>query len=146
MAERVKASFLRQPWSYDHGFNPHPGHFVAFLNKTLYDDYLCLVALNKQQIYVGRSQKSTVKLGKWSTPKRVRIRPNNSTTVAFSWKEDKDASINQGYCVHRVSQKSRTKANSIVCDKLFSDWRRKNYSEFFLNDFISPQVKADRNR
>ena len=31
-------------------FNPHPGHVVASLDKTLYEDYLCLVALNKQQI------------------------------------------------------------------------------------------------
>ena len=34
-------------WS---GFNPHPGHVVASLDKTLYDDYLCLVASNKYQI------------------------------------------------------------------------------------------------
>ena len=35
-------------WS---GFNPHPGHVVASLmDKTLYNDYLCLVASNKQQI------------------------------------------------------------------------------------------------
>ena len=34
-------------WS---GFNPHPSHAVASLDKTLYDDYLCLVASNKQQI------------------------------------------------------------------------------------------------
>ena len=32
------------------GFNPHPGHVVASLDKTVYDDYLCLVASNKQQI------------------------------------------------------------------------------------------------
>ena len=31
-------------------FNPHSDHVVAFLQETLYDDYLCLVALNKQQI------------------------------------------------------------------------------------------------
>ena len=36
------------------GFNPQPGHVVTFIDKTLYDDYLCLVASNKQQI-----QKST---------------------------------------------------------------------------------------
>ena len=34
-------------WS---GFNPHPSHTVGSLDKTLYDDYLCLVASNKQQI------------------------------------------------------------------------------------------------
>ena len=32
------------------GFNPHPGHIVASMDKTLYDDYLCLVASNQQQI------------------------------------------------------------------------------------------------
>ena len=31
-------------------------HVGASLDKTLYDNYLCLVASNKQQIYVGRSQ------------------------------------------------------------------------------------------
>ena len=38
-------------WS---GFNPHPGHVVAYLDKMLYDDYLCLVASNKQQIHWTR--------------------------------------------------------------------------------------------
>ena len=32
------------------GFNPHSGHVVASLDTTLYDDYLCLVVSNKQQI------------------------------------------------------------------------------------------------
>ena len=32
------------------GFYPHPSHVVASLDKTLYDDYLCLVASNQQQI------------------------------------------------------------------------------------------------
>ena len=52
--------------------------------------------------------------GKWSTPKRVRIRPKDSATVAFSWKEDKDAPINQAYYVHRVHQESCTKAVAIA--------------------------------
>ena len=34
-------------WS---GFNPHSGQVVTFLDKALYDDYLCVVASNKQQI------------------------------------------------------------------------------------------------
>ena len=55
-------------------------------------------------------------------------------------------SIIQAYCIHRVRQKSLTKGNSIVCDRLFLDQRRKNYREFFLIDFISRHVKADRNR
>ena len=65
-----------------------------------------------------KDQRKTRKL---LTLKRVRIWPKDSATVAFSWKEDKDASINQAYCIHRVHQKSRTKGNSIVCDKLYMD-------------------------
>ena len=63
MAKRLKTSFLRRPWLHEYGFNAHPGHVAASLDKTLYDDYLCFVALNKQQIYVERSQRSTGKLG-----------------------------------------------------------------------------------
>ena len=49
VAERVKASFYDDP---DHMIwvQPPPGHIVASLDKTHYDDYLCLVASNKQQI------------------------------------------------------------------------------------------------
>ena len=32
------------------GFNPHPRQVVVLLDMALYDDYLCLVASNKQQI------------------------------------------------------------------------------------------------
>ena len=41
--------------------------------RSYYDDYLCRVASNKQQIYVGRSQTSSGELGKCSTSKRIRI-------------------------------------------------------------------------
>ena len=81
-----------------YGFNPHLGHAVAFLDKTVYNGYLCLVASNQQQIYVGRSQTSIGKLGKWSTPKRVWICPKDSATVASSWVEDKNASVKQNHC------------------------------------------------
>ena len=66
------------------GLNPHPDDVVASLDKTLYDDYLCLVASNKQQIYLGRSHKLTKKLGKLITPKRSRAHPKDSATIAFS--------------------------------------------------------------
>jgi len=37
-----------------------------------------------------RSQRNNRKTRKWTTPKRVRIRPKyNGSTVAFSWQEDK---------------------------------------------------------
>ena len=48
MGKGVVFTTILIEWS---GFNPHPGHVVAFLDKTLYDDYLCLVASNKQQIH-----------------------------------------------------------------------------------------------
>ena len=35
-------------------------HVVAFLDKTLYDNYLCLVASNKQRIYAERSQSESL--------------------------------------------------------------------------------------
>ena len=64
-------------------FDPHPGHVIASLDKTLYDHYLCLVASNKQQVYVKRSQTWIGKFGIRSTSKRVRIiRLNQSTTIA----------------------------------------------------------------
>ena len=44
---------------HDLGFNPNPSHVFASLDKTLYDDYLCLVASTKQQIYVSKSETST---------------------------------------------------------------------------------------
>jgi len=31
-------------------FNSYPRHVIAFLDKTLYDNYLCLLASNKRQI------------------------------------------------------------------------------------------------
>ena len=76
-------------WS---GFNPHSGHVVASLDKTFYDDYLCLVALNKQQIYVERSQTLIGKhengqpLSGWGFVQ--------TKCVAFA-AEDKHGSVNQ---------------------------------------------------
>ena len=43
--------------------NPHPGHVVASLDKTPYDNYLCVAASNKQQICVGRSQSESLEYG-----------------------------------------------------------------------------------
>ena len=51
MAEWVKVLYLRRPWLHDYWVHPYPSHAVASLDKTFYDDYLCLVASNKQQIY-----------------------------------------------------------------------------------------------
>jgi len=39
---------------------------------------------------VVRTQRNNWKTRKLTTPKRVRIRPKYSTTVASSWQEDKD--------------------------------------------------------
>ena len=69
---RVKDAVLTTFLIAGSRFNPHPDHKVASLNKTLYDDYICLMASNKHEIYAGRSQTST---GIRSTPKRVWICP-----------------------------------------------------------------------
>ena len=57
VVEKAKVSFLRQSdrmaW-----VRPSPSHVVASLDKTLRDDYLCFVALNKQQINVTRIQRN----------------------------------------------------------------------------------------
>ena len=63
VAERVGVVFTTTLIARS-GFDPHPGHVVASLDKALYDDYLCLVNSNKQQIYVERSQTPTGKCGK----------------------------------------------------------------------------------
>jgi len=70
-------------------------HVVASLDKALYDDYLCLVGSNKQQIKC--SQRINRKTRKWTTPKRVWIRPKYNVTVAFSWQEDKEGTSKQFY-------------------------------------------------
>jgi len=63
-------------------------HVVATLDKALYDDYLCLVASNhcfeQAANLVAKSQRNNWKTCKWTTSKRVRIRPKYSATVAFS--------------------------------------------------------------
>ena len=46
-------------WVQPFRFNPHPGYVVASLDKTLYDDYLYLVALNKQQNFVDKNLKKS---------------------------------------------------------------------------------------
>ena len=58
MAEWVKASFFKTTLIELSGFNPHPSHVIAFLDKTLYDDYLCLMASNKQQIQWTRIRRN----------------------------------------------------------------------------------------
>ena len=45
------------------------------LDKTLYDDYLCFLALNKQQIWWTRIQRIYRNVGSLETLKQVRIPP-----------------------------------------------------------------------
>jgi len=67
VAEKVKAPFLRQPCDCDVGLSSTStflGQVVAPLDKTLYDDCLCLMASNKQQIkWYKEVKKATGKLG-----------------------------------------------------------------------------------
>ena len=65
-------------------FNPHPGHVVASLDKTLQNNYLCLVASNKQQIQwtsIQRNPREHWINGKY---KQVRISPR---TKLSHWNE-----------------------------------------------------------
>ena len=39
-------------------FNPNPGHVVTSLEKTLRNDYLCLVASKKQQESVDKNSRN----------------------------------------------------------------------------------------
>ena len=93
------------------GFNHHPGHVVVSLDKTLCDDYLCFVALNKQQIQWTRSQKNSQKhwiIGNskagadssnyevFNAMKSVRI-VQQLASDAIRWQEDKYAQQQQKY-------------------------------------------------
>jgi len=66
---------------------------------------ICLVVSNKQQI----NREEVKETRKLLTPKRPRIRPKYSATVAFSWKEDKDGTKQTLYIkwVIRVFHKGR---------------------------------------
>jgi len=49
VAKRVKAPFLRRPCDLG-STHTLVAQVIASLDKALYDDYICLVASNKQQI------------------------------------------------------------------------------------------------
>ena len=76
-------------------FNLHPGLVVASLDKTICDDYLCLVASSKQQIYMGRSQNVNWKV--WNTVNsnagedlsKIKAPPS----LPREWRINKDQSI-----------------------------------------------------
>ena len=71
VAGRVKASFLTLIARSK--FNPHPGHVVASLDKAVYDDYLCMVASNKEQIQWAIIQKNSQE--HWKLLSRCRFVP-----------------------------------------------------------------------
>ena len=60
-------------WS---GFNLHPGNVVAFLDKTFYDDYLCL-ELRTSSKFSGQELKKIYRdIGSLETSKLVQISPH----------------------------------------------------------------------
>ena len=63
VAEWFGASFLWQPWPQGWWFNPQPCLVVAFLDKMLHDNYLCLVESNqhKQQKKVRSKLKRKIR-------------------------------------------------------------------------------------
>ena len=102
MGKGVVFTTILIAWS---GFNPHPGHVVASLDKTLYDNFLCLVALNKQQIQWIRIRKNPQELwiignskaGANSSNHKVVIAMKSARVVQYLasdavwWQEDKYA-------------------------------------------------------
>ena len=62
-------------------FNPHPGHVVASLHQAFYDDYLCMVASNKQQIRWAIIRKNSQK--HWKLQSRCGFVPARSTVTAI---------------------------------------------------------------
>jgi len=79
---------------------------------------------------VVRSQRNNWKTRKWTTPKQVRIHPKYTTTVAFSWQEDKDGTKQTNTVLSQVKfifiatfKKRKSKQR-----KLFSDLASCTYS------------------
>ena len=62
-------------------FNPHPGHVIASLDKAFYDDYLCMVASNKQQIRWAIIRKKSQK--HWKLQSRCGFVQARSTVTAI---------------------------------------------------------------
>ena len=86
--ESVVFSKILIAWS---GFNLHPGHVVASLDKMLYDDYLCWWLRTSSKF---KREESNINWKTWkpSTSERARtIRPQDSVTVAFSCQKDNNA-------------------------------------------------------
>ena len=65
-------------------YDGHDRTVDGSLDKTLHDNYLCLVESNKQQIEKVRSKIQAENLETRAMPKRVWIRPMHSASVAFS--------------------------------------------------------------
>ena len=58
------------------GFNPFPGHVDVSLDKTLYDDYFCLVASNKHKFSKQEFKEIHRNIGSPEIPKQVQICPS----------------------------------------------------------------------
>jgi len=99
MAERIKAPFFfATVWSQSRNLGSTPtlvAYAVGSLYKALYDDYLCLVALNKQQIKWLLVKETSKKLWNEQLLSGCGFVQKYSATVAFSWQEDSDGSNKQ---------------------------------------------------
>ena len=69
----IKVLFLLDPRRMIR-VQPRHGHVVEFLDKTLYDDYLCLVASTKQQILCARIWKIRRSVGLPETLNQLQFR------------------------------------------------------------------------
>ena len=65
------------------GFTVHPGYVVASLDKTLYNDYLCLMASNKKQTCGQELKEILGIMGLLKTPKQVQLPLNHEVIIAM---------------------------------------------------------------
>ena len=86
-------SLLRRPWSRGWWFNSHSSVATVSLDELLYDDFLCLVESNEQQIEEVRSKTQPENSETKKTAKWVWICPTYSPSVFCSHQEDANEEI-----------------------------------------------------
>jgi len=102
VAKRVKAPFLRRPCDHNRVIlvQLSPLSHTLLRQGTL--RWLSQHGGFEQAANsVVRNQRNNRKTRKWTTLKRMRIRPKYSATVAFLWQEDKDGTKQNKLALNR---------------------------------------------
>ena len=66
-------------------FDSQPSLVVAYLDKMLHGDYLCLVESGKRQMKEVKSKIQTENLERWANTKRVKTLPYIPTAVGLCY-------------------------------------------------------------